>query len=288
MELTTLKNTLATDKQCREYLADIRWKDGFVCPHCGNSEAWKTEDIKYKCKKCGHRISVTSGTVFQDSHTPLNKWFLGIWLVSEYGKKITADMLQKELELGSNRTALSILGKLRKASAIKTADKLANTVEVKKEFIIFHGQKFFILTAVEVIGSSIGQIRIQKADHNNKEQITEFIRNNIMPYDLVVTDLSPEQKKKKVGIVTPLPIQREIEADYNRIVKSPMYTYRFTGKVRNDFTVWANNKCPKDKFEQGCKRYCMQHNGKYVHITFEELLENLLKLKKQKKGNTAK
>ncbi|MBQ8532611.1 MAG: hypothetical protein IJ432_04170, partial [Clostridia bacterium] len=71
--------------------------------------------------------------------------------------------------------------------------------------------------------------------------------------------------------------------DYNKLIKNPLYEYRFTKKVLTNFTAWMNNKCPKDKFEQGCKRYCMLHNSKFVSMPFEELLGNLLKLKVRKK-----
>lgn len=117
--------------------------------------------MKFKYKKCGHKISVTSGTVFQDSHIPLNKWFLAIWIVAEYGRKATADMLQRELELGSNRTALSILNKIKKARYTTKTVKLEHTVEINRETIKFHGQALPLLIAVEAIGNAIGQIRIQ-------------------------------------------------------------------------------------------------------------------------------
>ena len=73
MELNLSMNT--SDYECREYLASIRWKNGFTCPRCGCAEAWETKEVKYKCKKCGYKMSVTAGTIFQDSHTPLEKWF---------------------------------------------------------------------------------------------------------------------------------------------------------------------------------------------------------------------
>ena len=192
-------------------------------------------------------------------------------------------MLQKELELGSNRTALNILGKLKKVRYTTRTEKLEHTVEIRQEIINFHGQKFSVLIATEVIGNAIGQIRIQKSDYHNKAQIIEFIKNNVVPYELVETDLSPEQKKKKIGIVTPLLTHEDIGTDYNKLIKNPLYEYRFTKKVLTNFTAWMNNKCPKDKFEQGCKRYCMLHNSKFVSMPFEELLGNLLKLKVRKK-----
>lgn len=277
MDLTILKNTLGTDRQCREYLANIRWKNGFICPYCQNNSAWQTKDIKFKCKKCGHKISVTSGTVFQGSHIPLDKWFLAIWLIAEYGKNATADMLQKELRLGSNRTALNILKKLKKAINTTKVERLEHTVEINQRLINFNGQKFYVLIAAEVMGNAIGQIRIQKTD-NNKAQIMQFVENNVVPYDLVESDLSPEQKKKKVGIVTQLLSQEDMGNDYNKLIKNPSYEYRFTDKVFIKFNSWIWDKHLKDNFEQACKQYCMLHNRKFVSVSFEELLANLLNL----------
>ena len=217
--------------------------------------------MKFKCKKCGHKISVTSGTVFQDSHIPLDKWFLAIWIVAEYGRKATADMLQRELELGSNRTALSILNKIKKARYTTKTVKLEHTVEINRETIKFHGQALPLLIAVEAIGNAIGQIRIQQADCNSKVQIIEFIKENVVPYSLVKTDLTTEQKKKNVGIVTPLLMQEDMGSEYHQLIKNPLYEYRFTKKVLNSFTAWMNNKCPRDRFEHGCKLYCVLHNS---------------------------
>ncbi|MBO4693238.1 MAG: transposase [Clostridia bacterium] len=282
MDLATLKNTLSTDIQCREYLATLRWKNGFVCPKCQHNEAWKTKEMKYKCKKCGHKLSVTSGTVFQNSHVPLNKWFLAIWLFAEYGKKVTADMLQNELELGSNRTALSIIKKLKKAKLTTKIKKLGHTVEITQHPFDFRGQKIYVLVATEIIGNALGQIRIQKSEYRNKTQIIDFIKNNVLPYDLFINDLKPEQKKKQVGIVTQLLTQEDMGSDYNKLIKSPSYQYRFTKKVLYNFKDWMYMKCPKDKFEQGCKIYCVIHNSKYISMTFEELLEKLLLQKVRK------
>lgn len=282
MNLETIKNTLNTDKQCREYLAKIRWKNGFVCPHCQSREAWKTEEVKFKCKKCGHKISVTSGTVFQDSHTPLSKWFLTIWLIAESGKRVTADTLQDELNLGSNRTALRMLKILRAAQCITNRTvKLEHMVEISQNTIKFRGERVPILIAVEINGNTIRQIHIQKMEYN-KAKIKDFIKNYIVPYDSVLTDLSPEEKKKTVGIVTPLLIQGEMGGDYNQLIKSPSYQYRHTRKVCSNFSEWINRYCPKDKFEQGCKMFCALHNRKFITMSFEEILENLLKLKMKK------
>lgn len=206
-----------------------------------------------------------------------------IWYFTECEKKMTATFLQRELKLGSNRTALNILQTLRKAKMLysKKAEKsesnaetkkLENIVEIKREFIKFHGHSFYILIATEIIGNNIWQIRIQKSEYNNKAQIMEFIKNNVVPYDLVEIDLYPEQNKKRVGIIAELLTADDVGTEYHKLIKRSSYEYRFTNKALNSFLSYMNNNFPKDEFEQGCKQYSLNTASKDVSLSFEELL----------------
>lgn len=281
MKLNTIINTLGTDRQCREYLTAIRWKYGFVCPRCKCPEAWKTYETKFKCKKCGYKMSVTSGTVFQDSHIPLNKWFLAIWFLAESGKKISADMLQKELELGSNRTSQKLVKHINNARhkvqiekyKIQPAEKLKYNVEICVDPIPFMRNRVYIISAVEKIGYQTGKIRIIRTD-NSKQQIADFIKDNVELYDSVKTDLC--DKEKEIGIVSKIVLPNNIRRDYNQLIKSPLYGYAATNKIRTDFIGWINRK-PNGSFDQYCDEYCAAHNAKFISVSFEELLENLLK-----------
>lgn len=78
-------------------------------------------------------MSVTSGTAFQGSHTPLYKWFLQYGILQNVKRKMTATFLQRELKLGSNRTALNILQTLRKAKMLysKKTEKSESNAETK-------------------------------------------------------------------------------------------------------------------------------------------------------------
>ncbi len=70
----------------RMYIEKLRWPNGPVCPHCGGVEPYritakpgsKTRDGLYKCKACRKQFTVTVGTIFEDSHIPLNKWLMAI------------------------------------------------------------------------------------------------------------------------------------------------------------------------------------------------------------------
>ena len=87
---------LQSEEKCRLYLEHVRWPNGqIVCPHCGSvSEKHYrlTKDGKfeglYKCKDCRERFTVTVGTMFENSHVPLRKWFLAIYMFLSHKKGI--------------------------------------------------------------------------------------------------------------------------------------------------------------------------------------------------------
>ncbi len=281
-DLLEIKNTLGTDKQCREYLVNVLWKDKYICSKCNHTEAWLTEDISFKCKKCGHKMTATKGTVFEETRIPLDKWFTAIWLIAKYGTKITSAVLQEKLELGSNRTALNILNTIKKSRYTTVTKKLEHTVELNHFTVKIVTQNIPIVIAVEIIGNTIGQIRIARISLSEKEKIAHFIKDNITPYDLIDCDYDTETKRKKIGIVANWAFQDCIGAEYNRITKLSLYEYRYTKKVYSDFSAWVR-KYPPDKFDVACKRYCDIHNTKFVSMPFEELLRKVIKQKAKRK-----
>ena len=69
-----------TDADCLDYLDWLRWPEGFACPGCGHSERWSLSDRRIMCASCGGRTSVTAGTIFERTRTPLTVWFTAGWL----------------------------------------------------------------------------------------------------------------------------------------------------------------------------------------------------------------
>ena len=93
-----------TDADCLDYLEWVRWPQGFVCPECGHSGSWRLGDGRTMCAACGHRTSVTAGTIFDRTRTPLTVWFTACWLFATAKDGISALSLQKALEIGSSQT----------------------------------------------------------------------------------------------------------------------------------------------------------------------------------------
>lgn len=104
-----LGSHFADPDKAREYLEFLRWGvSGPACPHCGGSDPYsiipkkagsKTRKGLYKCriKECRKQFTVTVGTIFEDSHIPLNKWLQGLHLICASKKGISSKQLQRML-----------------------------------------------------------------------------------------------------------------------------------------------------------------------------------------------
>ena len=78
-DLRELERRFATEAACRAYLVQLRWPDGVQCPRCRGTKVWPVGQVLFECGACGHQTSVTAGTIFQDTRTPLPTWFRAMW-----------------------------------------------------------------------------------------------------------------------------------------------------------------------------------------------------------------
>ena len=104
-DLAEFERRFATEAACREYLVRLRWPNGFRCPRCRQEKAWPVREVLLQCAACGHQTSVTAGTIFQDSRTPLTTWFRAMWWVTNQKTGVSALGLQRTLGLRSYKTA---------------------------------------------------------------------------------------------------------------------------------------------------------------------------------------
>src|SRR4051794_1962869 len=119
-----------TDEQCREYLFEARWRDGFRGSACGHDDAYTLRTkIVYECVACRKQHSLLAGAIFEQTKTGLAKWFLAIYLVTSSKGGIAATELKRQLGLGSYQTAWSWPHKLRKAMVRPDRQPLARRVE---------------------------------------------------------------------------------------------------------------------------------------------------------------
>ncbi len=134
--LINLIERYGNEDKCRKHLEALRWHEGIKCPRCGSE---KVSHIKkrdqYDCDECRYQFSVTAGTIFHDSHLPLWKWFLAIYLMTESKKGISANQLSRSLKI-SYKTAWYLCHRIRKAM-LETGvqPQLTDTVEVDETYV---------------------------------------------------------------------------------------------------------------------------------------------------------
>ena len=130
------------DAACAAYLEKARWGDGFACPHCGTAgEPFHFENRPgvLRCRKCRQNTGLTVGTVMERSHTPLNVWFWGAYLVANQTPGMSAVQFQRQLGLSRYETAFQILHKLRSGMVRPNQDRIGgqpkNHVEVDETWV---------------------------------------------------------------------------------------------------------------------------------------------------------
>jgi transposase-like protein len=190
------------DASCVEYLAGLRWPDGFVCPLCGASEHWRTRSGLWMCRSCGRQTSVTAGTIFHRTRTPLTTWFGAIWFVTAQKNGVSAADVGRMLGFGSYETAWAWLHKLRRAMVRPDRELLGgigSIVEVDESFIGGRSRgpgkdgggsdKVPVMIAVERIGARrLGRIRCASIPSTAKENLLDFILDNVYAGTTIRTD----------------------------------------------------------------------------------------------------
>ena len=161
MHLIEVTKKFATKESCLQYLADLRWPNGIVCLKCGivgndqfrkftTNETTRTRFSKrkqavvtvkvpsrslYECKGCGYQFAATTGTVFHDSHLPLEKWFEAVAMILEAKKGMSA--LQVSRHLGVPKENYKSIWYLchRIREATKETGLLTGEVEADETFL---------------------------------------------------------------------------------------------------------------------------------------------------------
>jgi transposase-like protein len=140
--LTLNKVSALTEDEARETIERILWPNGPVCAHCGAVEnvtrlqGQAHRPGVFQCNNCHEQFTVRVGTIFEDSHLPLRKWLMAFALLCSAKKGISALQLQRELDLGSYRTAWHLAHRIRHAmSKEPLAGLLKGTVEADETYI---------------------------------------------------------------------------------------------------------------------------------------------------------
>jgi transposase-like protein len=197
MNLVKLVEQFSNPEKAREHLEQVRWPQGVQCPRCnGLIVARISTRDQFNCNACHYHFSVTTGTIFHDSHLPLWKWFLAIYLITESKKGISACQIQRTIAV-SYRTAWYLCHRIRAAMKEAGAELLRGIVEVDETYVGgktrgmgrgYKGNKAIAIGAVQ----REGKIRLQVIRHADKATLHKFIADNTAPdTEAIYTDQLP-------------------------------------------------------------------------------------------------
>ena len=189
----------STDADCLDYLEWLRWPGGFVCPECGHGRGWRLGDARLMCAACGSRTSVTAGTIFDRTRTPLTVWFTACWLFSIGKDGISALSLKRTLEIGSYQTAWAMLHRLRSVLVRPGRDRLSGVVEVDETYFggeepglrggRAKGKKSLVAIAVERREpKGFGRCRMAILADASTDSLQAFLTDHVQEGSTVVTD----------------------------------------------------------------------------------------------------
>lgn len=136
MSWVAFQEEFRSEDDCYTWLFKTRWPNGFICPKCGWKKYWwiSTEGL-YKCSNCRYRVSLTAGTIFHKTRTPLMKWFMLIYRMATSKTGVSINEMRRELEIQDYKTVWTMAHKVRKAMADRDAKyTLAGLVEIDESF----------------------------------------------------------------------------------------------------------------------------------------------------------
>jgi len=204
--LIDFQRRFGDEAACVRYLFAARWPEGFVCPGCGNGKAWElqTKAWTWECTGCGKQTSVTAGTIMHHSKLPLTTWFWASYLMATHSNGISALQLQRQLALGSYKTAWLMCTKLRRSMVAPDRSPLAGLVEVDETEIACrrkndpltgggrrsHQGKMLVVGAVEVEdgGAGPGRVRLAEVPDYSSDSLHSFIADNLAAGATAKTD----------------------------------------------------------------------------------------------------
>ena len=160
MNLIDVAKQFGTPEACNDFLESMRWPDGPECPRCNGKQASKyvkqastrtrkhpktgkletkpvPARILYVCRQCKKQFSVTEGTIFNDTHLPLEKWYTAVALMVNAKKGVSAMQIKRDLGT-AYKTAWYLSHRIRQAmSLLEAADEapLTGTLEADETYI---------------------------------------------------------------------------------------------------------------------------------------------------------
>ena len=197
--LLAFQHMFPDDDACAAWLIEMRWPDGFVCPACGHEKGWALRAHTFECAGCRRQTSV------RRSCTPAScrVWFWAAYLMATHSNGISALQLQKQLGIGSYRSAWLLAHKLRASMVDPERNPLSGLVEIDEASLPFrtkddpptggqgrsHDGKMLIVGAIELEDGNIpGRLRLAEISSYGAADLGHFVETAADPDAIAKTD----------------------------------------------------------------------------------------------------
>jgi hypothetical protein len=144
------------------------------------------------CTACGHQASVSAGTIFDKTRTPLTVWFAAAWYVTSQKHGVSALGLQRVLGLGSYQTAWTLMHRFRRAMVRPDRERLGGTVQVDETYVALGDRAFpFVpksLSRKRETGKLLVVMAVEMLEPTAQVHVQPFIEASVEPSALVHTD----------------------------------------------------------------------------------------------------
>lgn len=194
------------EDKAREYFEAQRWPNGDIsCVHCGSTNIHRLEGKSHRagliqCNDCLLSFTVTTKSVMESSHVPLTKWALAFHKMAASKKGISAKQMQRELNLGSYRTAWFVCMRVREAMQLPKMAKgrpiggEGKTVESDETFVggkaknVHKGKPVPKKHAVHALVERGGQVRATHIADVSARTLRKAIAKNVAKGTTMNTD----------------------------------------------------------------------------------------------------
>ena len=205
MNLLTIFKRFPDQEACIAHLEKVRWGDEPSCPHCGAAAVARKADAgragRWNCHACKSSFNVLSGTIFEKTRIPLQKWFLGVGIVVNAKKSVSSFQLARDLDM-NQKSAWYMQQRIRAATLTAEGD-LQGIVEADETYVGGKPRKGDEqgddkpakrgrgTSKVPVIGAMErgGRVVARVADDLSGKGVLKFLRQTVRPEgSILITD----------------------------------------------------------------------------------------------------
>ena len=202
----------SNEKTCHEFMTEMRWPAGVVCPRCGSKDIGKLIESRriWNCKGCKKQFSVKVGTIFEDSPLGLEKWLPATWLIVNAKNGVSSCELARSLGV-TQKTGWFMLHRIRLAMQDGSIEKMKGQVEADETFIGAKARNMHFKVRKKVVkgtgpttgktavfgllerntGGGTSRVRLKVMDRIRARELDPSIRDNVEKGAEVITDAFP-------------------------------------------------------------------------------------------------